>query len=382
MNGKRKKIIRVTTVPMSLDLLLKGQLRMLAEHYEVVALSSPGPEMERVREREGVRTLTVPMERRIAPLKDLVSLIRLIHVFWKERPDMVHSLTPKAGLLSMMAGWVTRVPVRMHTFTGLVFPTATGKLQKLLMAMDRLMCFCATHINPEGEGVKRNLEEYHITSKPLHIIAHGNVNGIDLTHYDRTPEVMAQADSYRQKDTFTFCFVGRMVRDKGINELVSAFLRLHAEHPKVRLVLVGTFEQQLDPVSTETEDAIRHHPAIDFMDYQPDVRPFLAAADALVFPSYREGFPNVVIQAGALGLPAIVTDINGCNEIILPGQNGVIIPSHDEEALLQAMKHWVTHPDEVKAMAAQARPLVASRYDQPLMWEGLLNEYRTLLNNQ
>lgn len=370
------KLIRTSTIPASLENLLKGQLKMLSKYYNVLAVSSPGDDMETIEEREGVRTIAIPMERRISLIKDFISLIRLIVLFAKERPDMVHSITPKAGLLSMLAAWITRVPVRMHTFTGLVFPTATGKMQKLLIAMDRLTCFCATHINPEGEGVKRDLVNYNITSKPLHIIANGNVNGIDLEYFDKTPEVVEKACSYKKEGTFTFCFVGRMVRDKGINELVHSFLRLYQKDERVRLLLVGPFEKELDPVLPEVEEHILHHPGICYMGYQNDVRPFLVASDALVFPSYREGFPNVVIQAGAMGLPAIVTDINGCNEIVLPDLNGVIIPSKDEQALYESMKYFASHPVEVERMAANARPLIASRYEQRIVWNALLDEYK------
>lgn len=373
------KLIRTSTIPASLENLLKGQLKMLSKYYNVLAVSSPGDDMETIEEREGVRTIAIPMERRISLIKDFISLIRLIVLFAKERPDMVHSITPKAGLLSMLAAWITRVPVRMHTFTGLVFPTATGKMQKLLIAMDRLTCFCATHINPEGEGVKRDLVNYNITSKPLHIIANGNVNGIDLGYFDRTPEVMEKACSYKKEGTFTFCFVGRMVRDKGINELVHSFLRLYQKDERVRLLLVGPFEKELDPVLPEVEEHILHHPGICYMGYQNDVRPFLVASDALVFPSYREGFPNVVIQAGAMGLPAIVTDINGCNEIVLPDLNGVIIPSKDEQALYESMKYFASHPVEVEKMAANARPLIASRYEQRIVWNALLDEYKSII---
>lgn len=379
MNSKRIKLFRISTVSNSLAGLLKGQLRMLNEHYEVVAVSSPGKEMAVLREREGVRTIEIPMERRISLVKDFVSLIRMIWLFAKERPYMVHSITPKAGLISMLAGWITRVPVRMHTFTGLVFPTATGRMQQLLIWMDRLTCACATHINPEGEGVKRDLMAYRITKKPLLVIANGNVNGVDLTYFNRTDAIMKQAATYRQEEGFTFCFVGRMVRDKGINELVSAFIRLHQQYPQARLLLVGPFEKELDPVLPETEKEIQEHSAIRFVGFQPDVRPFLAASDALVFPSYREGFPNVVLQAGAMGLPSIVTDINGCNEIIIPNENGVIIPSKDEEALYQAMENFLLHPEEVQRMAKKARPLVASRYDQQIVWEALLNEYKRII---
>lgn len=373
------KLIRTSTIPASLENLLKGQLKMLSKYYNVLAVSSPGDDMETIEEREGVRTIAIPIERRISLIKDFISLIRLIVLFAKERPDMVHSITPKAGLLSMLAAWITRVPVRMHTFTGLVFPTATGKMQKLLIAMDRLTCFCATHINPEGEGVKRDLVNYNITSKPLHIIANGNVNGIDLEYFDKTPEVVEKACSYKKEGTFTFCFVGRMVRDKGINELVHSFLRLYQKDERVRLLLVGPFEKELDPVLPEVEEHILHHPGICYMGYQNDVRPFLVASDALVFPSYREGFPNVVIQAGAMGLPAIVTDINGCNEIVLPDLNGVIIPSKDEQALYESMKYFASHPVEVERMAANARPLIASRYEQRIVWNALLDEYKSII---
>ena len=373
------KLIRTSTIPASLENLLKGQLKMLSKYYNVLAVSSPGDDMETIEEREGVRTIAIPMERRISLIKDFISLIRLIVLFAKERPDMVHSITPKAELLSMLAAWITRVPVRMHTFTGLVFPTATGKMQKLLIAMDRLTCFCATHINPEGEGVKRDLVNYNITSKPLHIIANGNVNGIDLEYFDKTPEVVEKACSYKKEGTFTFCFVGRMVRDKGINELVHSFLRLYQKDERVRLLLVGPFEKELDPVLPEVEEHILHHPGICYMGYQNDVRPFLVASDALVFPSYREGFPNVVIQAGAMGLPAIVTDINGCNEIVLPDLNGVIIPSKDEQALYESMKYFASHPVEVERMAANARPLIASRYEQRIVWNALLDEYKSII---
>ena len=373
-----KKLIRISTVPLSLNKLLQGQLKMLSEHYDVLAVSSPGKDLEVVAQRESVRTVEVPMERHISPIKDLVSLFRLIRLFRKEKPYFVHSLTPKAGLLSMMAAWICRVPVRIHTFTGLVFPSATGLKRKIVMFTDRLTCFCANVINPEGLGVKRNLEEFHITSKPLRIIGNGNVNGIDLTYYDRTEEVLKIAQQYREEGCFTFCFVGRMVRDKGINELVSAFIRLYEENEFLRLILVGPFEDHLDPVTPQTKELILHHLGIRFMDWQDDIRPFLAASDVFVFPSYREGFPNVVLQAGAMGLPCIVTDINGCNEIIVNGKNGVIIPAKEEKALYNAMYDLSRHQERVKVLAQNARGMIAERYEQQALWKALLDLYQEL----
>ena len=373
----KKKSIRISTIPLSLDVLLQGQLRMLSEHYEVVGVSSPGEELDKVAQREGIRTIAVPMERKISPFKDLVSLFRLIRLFHREKPWMVHSLTPKAGLLAMTAAWICRVPVRIHMFTGLVFPTTTGLKQKILMATDSITCACATNVLPEGKGVKKDLEHFRITSKPLQIIGNGNINGIDLEFFDRTPEVLELAEKYRKEEVVTFCFVGRIVRDKGMNELVAAFQRLHQTYPNTRLVLVGPFEEKLDPVLPETRQVIEQQAAIEWMGWQNDIRPFLAASEVFVFPSYREGFPNVVLQAGAMGLPSIVTDINGSSEIITEGVNGFIIPSQDEEALYKAMEKLLD-TEERRKLAQQARPQIANRYERKALWKELLKFYRSL----
>ena len=383
MKSKHIKIIRSTTVAESLG-FCRGLLRELREEdgYEVVAVSSPDRRLDEVAEREGVRTVAVPMERHISPLKDLKSLINLVRAFRKERPTMVHSMTPKAGLLSMMAAWMTRVPVRVHTFTGLVFPTATGLTQKILILTDRITCACATHVIPEGEGVKNDLTNYRITKKPLKVLGHGNVRGIDLEHYNpELPEVKAEAAKLRNDGVFTFVFVGRLVGDKGINELVGAFERLHKEYPATRLLLVGPEESNLDPLKPETLAKIKENPSIEAVGSQPDVRPWFVAADVLVFPSYREGFPNVVIEAGAMGLPSIVTDINGSREIIIEGRNGIIIPARDEDALYQAMKQMVDNPDQLKSMASEARPLIASRYEQSYVRRCLKEYYKEIINN-
>ncbi len=376
------KIIRTSTVPGSLNTFCKGLLRELQEQegYEVVAVSSPGEQLDEISRREGVKTVAVPMERRISPLNDLKSLWRLIRVFRKEKPAMVHSMTPKAGLLSMMAAWVARVPVRLHTFTGLVFPTATGLTQKILILTDRITCACATHIVPEGEGVKNDLINYRITRKPLKVLGHGSIRGIDLEYFNpELPEVQADAAKIRKPGVFTFVFVGRLVGDKGINELVEAFERLNTEYPETRLLLVGRQEPELDPLKPETIAKIDHHKNIEAVGQQSDVRPWLASADALVFPSYREGFPNVVIEAGAMGLPSIVTDINGSREIIIEGRNGSIVPPRNAMALEAAMRRFVESPDDVARMAENARPLIASRYEQSYVRRCLKDYYREII---
>lgn len=381
--NNRVKIIRTSTVPGSLDTFCRGLLSELQQEcgYEVVAVSSPGDRLDTLAAREGVRTVSVPMERHISPLKDLKSLWRLVRVFRRERPTMVHSMTPKAGLLSMMAAWICRVPVRLHTFTGLVFPTATGLTQKILVFTDRLTCACATHIVPEGEGVRNDLTSYRITAKPLKVLGHGNVRGIDLERFDPSlPEVIDSAAKIRKEGVFTFIFIGRLVRDKGINELVLAFTELNREIPDTRLILVGEQEPELDPLSPETLENISGCASIEAVGRQNDVRPWLAASDALAFPSYREGFPNVVIEAGAMGLPSIVTDINGSREIVSHGVNGVIIPTRDRDALLTAMRNMIGQRENTAKMAAAARPMVAGRFEQSFVRKCLKDYYREILH--
>ena len=357
---------------MSLNIFCNGLLKELQEEgYDVVALSSPDADLRELGEREGVRTIGVAMERRVSPLKDLLSLIKLISVMKKEHPDMVHSMTPKAGLLCMMAAKMANVPVRVHTFTGLVWPTATGLMRRILMLTDKVTCACATHIIPEGEGVKLDLQRC-ITQKPLKVLGYGNVKGIDLNYW-------ARKNSCVKHDHFTFIFVGRIVREKGINELVSAFVRLNKEYPDTRLLLVGPYEENLDPVQPETKRNIDECEAIAAVGAQKDVRPFYEQSDVLVFPSYREGFPNVVIEAGAMDLPSIVTDINGSREIVENGINGLIVPPCDEHALYDAMKWIVEHPQERKCMAKNARSMVASRFEQGFVRQCLKDYYKEIL---
>ena len=375
----KKRIIRATTVPMSLNHFCRGMLRELSEKYEVVALSSPGEELGIVAEREGVRTIAVPMERHISLVQDGRSLLKMVRVFRKEKPYMVHSMTPKAGLLCMVAGWLTRVPVRVHTFTGLVWPTSSGLKRKILMLTDKLTCACATHIIPEGEGVKNDLITGKITRKPLKVLGYGNVMGVDMQKFSRRPEVMRIVEEQNLRDTskFTFLFVGRIVRDKGINELCEAFMRLHQQQPETRLWLVGPYEDGLDPISDEARHTIDQNDGITAVGRKSgdELLAYYAAADCFVMPSYREGFPNTVLEAGAMGLPSIVTDINGSREIIVKGKNGMIVPPRDEVRLYEAMKLMMVSNLDRERMAANARQMIADRFEQGFVRKCLYEFY-------
>jgi glycosyltransferase involved in cell wall biosynthesis len=379
------KIIRTATIAMSLDYLLRGQLKYLSQVYEVVTVSGQDEHLVNVAQREGVRTIDLEMQRPISPLRDIISLWRLYRLFRKERPLIVHSITPKAGLLSMIAAKMACVPIRMHTFTGLIFPTRKGLIKNILILMDKLLCKCATNIYPEGQGVKNDLLKYKITSKTLHIIANGNVNGIDLEYFSKknisaNESIKLKSDLGITEKDFVFIFIGRLVGDKGINELVTAFQKTEKEKV-VKLVLVGFLEDDIDPLRPETKLQIQSNSNIIAVGHQADVRPYLAISDALVFPSYREGFPNVVMQAGAMELPSIVTDINGCNEIIIEGENGWIIPIKDHNAIYDSMKKMMEDSHLRAYLKKNARPMIVSRYSQEVVWKALLAEYQKLEKN-
>lgn len=379
---KRIKIIRATTVPQSLEDFCKDMLRELSQKFEVIGLSSPGPEMAIVEEREGVRTIAIPMERHISLVRDCKSLWKMWTVFRKEKPTMVHSMTPKAGMICMVAAWLARVPVRIHTFTGLVWPTASGTKRKILMFTDRLTCACATHVIPEGEGVKNDLLNNRITKKPLKVLGFGNVKGVDMDYFSRRPEIVAKSEKLKNEEVFTFLFVGRVVKDKGIDELCGAFERIHRQNKNTRLWLVGAFENDLDPVSLHSRELIGdNYSGIESFGkkFGDELLAYYAAADCFVMPSYREGFPNTVLEAGAMGLPSIVTDINGSREIIVEGKNGMIVPPRDADALYNAMIVMLQSKADRELMAGNSRKMIADRFEQGFVRKCLYDYYDEIL---
>ena len=414
------KLFRIATVPISLNILLNGQLRFLNKYFDVTAVSGSGNDLESVADREGVQTHSIRIKRKISIIHDVVSLFKLYFYFLREKPLIIHSITPKAGLLSMIAGKWAGVPIRMHTFTGLIFPYREGILKWVLVLMDRVLCKYATHVYPEGNGVREDLIRFGITDKTLKVMADGNVNGIDTEHFSRDAVREEESDELRAKlglsnNDFVFIFVGRLVKDKGIDELVAAFNRLllktdaadeagrvslyrqnsetvHARSSgrdiaggetdtltmgkNLKLLLVGPLESKINGLSRATLAQIRSNPAIISVGFQSDVRSYFAVSDALAFPSYREGFPNVVLQAGAMELPSIVTDISGCNEIVTHGINGLCIPSKNSQKLEEAMFQLLTRPESYQKMKQAARPLIESRYQQSAVWKALLEEYQ------
>jgi len=374
------KIIRVVTVPQSLGFCRDNMIKMRDMGYEMVAVSSPGDDLNKLRDNDGFHCVEVHMERHISLAKDLKSLWKMIKIMRKEKPYMVHSMTPKAGLIAMIAAWLIGVPIRIHTFTGLIWPTIVGVKRKILMTTDWITCACATHIIPEGQGVHNDLKNHKVCRKPMNVLGYGNIRGVDMDCFNPARFANVKKDN----SIFRFVFVGRIVGDKGINELIRAFVCLNNEHPSTRLVLVGKYEANLDPVKPETLKAIEENPCIDASGpkYGDDLIIEYVKSDCFVMPSYREGFPNTVLEAGAMGLPSVVTDINGSREIIIHGENGLIVPSKNIDALYKAMKLMIVDASAREKMATNARSLIYSRFEKSFVQGCLIDFYEEILNKK
>ena len=386
-----KKLIRITTVPLSLKVLLKGQLRFMASNgFDVKGVSSEGEELREVHENEGIVMEAINMSRKITPFQDLKSLWEMWNFLRKEKPQIVHTHTPKAGIIGMLAARLAGVPHRLHTVAGLPLMEATGTKRKILNFVEKLTYSSATRVYPNSKGLYDFILQNNFTqSNKLKIIANGSSNGIDTTFFSPDQVTEIEKVTLREKlniqpDDFVFVFVGRIVSDKGINELIKAFSELQTVENKpagIKLLLVGGLENDLDPLNPETLAEINQNKDIISVGFQQDVRSFFAIADALVFPSYREGFPNVVMQAGAMGLPSIVSDINGCNEIIIEGENGLIIPSKNVEKLKEKMLTLAKDKNLYTKLKGNSRRMIENRYEQSVVWNALLEEYEGLLQS-
>ncbi len=382
---KKIKIIRITTVPISLKKLLKGQLRFMNNFYEVIGVASPGEELADVEREEGIRTIPLYMSRVLSPIGDIASLARMVRMLLRERPDIVHSHTPKAGIVAMLASFICNVPHRLHTVAGLPLMEATGLKRQVLLFVEWLTYKCATKVYPNSNGLKKYIiENISVARCKLSVIGYGSSNGIDTKHFDRTEEVNRVARGLRKtlnlEGSFSFIFLGRIVKDKGIEELLAAFDKLSNESENVKLIIVGWEENDLDPMSGSARTVLESNSSIINVGFKDDVRPYLAISNCLTLPSYREGFPNVVLQACSMRLPCIVSDINGCNEIIQNTINGLVIKPKDAESLYLAMKKLVTDQPLLESLSQQSRKGVVDKYSQDFIHNEMLSEYERILN--
>lgn len=382
-------VIRVSTVPISLHKLLKGQMRFMQEQgFSVHLVTSPGPEIEVIKETEGCDLTIVKMSRNITPLRDFISLCRLFFLFSRMKPDIVHTHTPKAGLLGMVAAALAGVPIKLHTVAGLPWMESHGFKKRLLKQMEKLTVYFSTKVYVNSLNLLNFMRSNGIDASTvkLNLIGNGSSNGIDTDHFNRDQIAEAQTAGLKRisnhvKDGFIWLFVGRMVGDKGIAELIQAFIHIKETNPSDQLWLVGPAEKN-DALPQQLLNTIEQDANIIWWDYQDDVRPFFVAADALVFPSYREGFPNVPLQAAAMQCPMILSDINGCNEIVQNNVNGILVPVKNSGALADAMLFMRNNSELRECFKGRSLHMIREKFSNKTIWKLLEQEYRNLLSSE
>lgn len=382
---KRALLLRVTTVPISFYTLLKGQLAYMSEHFEVHAASSPGWELTALEGNEKVIVHSIPMKRTPAPVKDFISLLKLWALILKIRPTIVHSHTPKAGLLSMVASYVARVPIRLHTVAGIPWIEYRGRKRSFYRFLEKMTYRFSTHVYSNSIELRDFIINNKLTSPvKIKVIGYGSSNGIDLRYFNRDlvprKEIDELREKYNLKGNRVILFVGRIVKDKGIEELLAAFNILKIDH-NVKLLLVGPYEKARDPISISAEQIMMDDTRVVCTGFVDDVRPFMELADVLAFPSYREGLPNVPMQACAMGLPCVVSDISGCREIVQDGINGLIVPPKDINALKNALHRLLSDGQLYNQIVSRSRAYISERFDQTTVWEGILHEYNRHIGN-
>lgn len=357
-------------------------MRYMSEKgFDVVMASSAGDELADILLYEGVDHKSFNLTRSITPIADFITLIRLTRFIRKEKFDIIHSHTPKAGLIGLIAGFLGGAKVRLHTIAGIPWMERKGLMRTLLKTTDKFAYFFASRVYSNSQNLKEFvLNQGLVNSKKLKVIGNGSSNGIDTDFFSQDALELSK-DELRLKNSipssaFVYIFVGRVVKDKGIEELIESFQELPTN---TQLLIIGPLEEDLDPISPKSLSMIRQEPRIHQLGYKSDVRPFLKMSDTLVFPSYREGFPNVPMQAGAMGLPTIASDINGCNEIIIPHQNGLLIEPKDTDSLYKAMLQMLNQKDAYLRMKDQSRKMIVDRYDQQYIWSEIFKEYEELM---
>jgi glycosyltransferase involved in cell wall biosynthesis len=375
----KNKFIIVTTIPISLG-FFKGQIKVLKTSFEISLISSPGILLDDICEKEKVFGYPVAIKREISIFKDFISLFKLIKLFYSIKPKVVHGSTPKAGLLSMIAAWVNNVPTRIYYVHGLRYQGAKGFKRRILILMEKLSCFFSSHVYAVGFGVKDLLGKDGITKKNIEVIGNGSVNGINVNLFSSVnSDILDIKEAYGLvSSNFVFGFVGRLVKDKGIQELVLTFLKINKLNPETRLLLVGDYENE-DPIGLEIKKEIVNNSNIINVGYQKDVRSFLKLMDVFVFPSYREGFGVSVMEAGAMEIPVISSNIIGCNEIIQNGVNGILIKPKSKEDLYRAMGIMLKDLNVLNGMGEKSRKLIIEKFEQKKLWENTLKSYTNII---
>ena len=382
------RICRVVTVPITFETLYREQLTYLVHlGIDVTLVSSPGAGLEAMAKSLNMNYYPIQMARRPEPGRDLLSLLALTRLFRRKRFDIVHSSTPKAGLLTALAGAMARVPVRIHTFTGQVWVEMHGVPRNLMKLCDWIIGHLNTHCYADSTSQRDFLiNEKVVAASRLSVLGAGSVSGVDLERFN--PNVFGKeraAATLRElgisEQSLVILFVGRLTKGKGIRELISAFHMLQRDLKDVELILVGPFEPERNPLPRETLDELSNNPRIHVVGFSNEPEKYMAAADIFCLPSYREGFGSVIIEAAAMGLPSVASRVVGLVDAVVDGETGLLVPAKDVDALKRALVKMVSEPEIRHRMGRAARERAVRDFDSRIVNRLVVEEYKRLAAN-
>jgi len=385
-NRPSKKLIRITTIPMALHVLLPGQMKFMSENgFKVIMISADGENLDKVIENEKCQHIIVPMTRKITPWQDLLCLFQLIKIFRKEKPDIVHSHTPKAGLLGMMAAKISGIKIRIHTVAGLPLMEESGLKYALLKQIEKITYSVANHVWPNSNSLYNFIKKNNLADAyKLKVIGQGSTNGVSITRFnketlDKNFLTVIKGNINYDTASVYLLYIGRLVKHKGIVELVNVFSLLKKNYPHLKLILVGIFESSLDPLPKKILKQIVDDPCIINVGWSDNAEYYMSLAHYFVFPSYREGFPNVLLEAGAIQLPVICSNIPGNTDIIIHNETGLLFEKKNEKDMYQKLKYALDNPKKMLSMANKLQHYIKFWYEREMYWKILLEEYNKLI---
>jgi glycosyltransferase involved in cell wall biosynthesis len=355
---------------------------------DVTVISSDGPELGKLKSSAlPLRIITLEIARSISVVKDLCSLWRLFWLFRRERFDIVHSTNPKAGLIAAVAGLLACVPVRLHTFTGQPWVSLHGPLRWVARWSDSLIGRLNTRCYADSESQRQFLVEQGVISPHrVGVIGAGSIAGVDIDRFDAGR--FSEQDRARTRgalgipeDAPVLLFVGRITADKGVRELLMAFRELKQSGSRAHLVFVGPFDVERAAGNEITRSAIDEILDTHVVGYSEQPEAYIAIADILCLPSYREGFGTVVIEAAAMSVPTVGTDIYGLSDAVVNGETGLLVPPRDPTALMRALSGLLDDPVRCVAMGAAARGRAKQQFDAVQVNEKVIAEYHRLLSH-